>query len=321
MKKDFAMKLTSFKKITHFAFVLCLCFPLLSLQAFQGHGRLGIIGGVDAKVGDNPQIVSITKTGQVGPFCAGTLINKDWVVTAAHCLVNSRVNPYEIIKTSVFLVAISDWDTNIDPDDIDPNNLNKESRHVKKIVIYPYYRPIGNQSDIALLQLKVPVTKTTPQAIGRVDTVNLTQDATIWGWGNTESDPDVSPAYPFILQTAKVNVFPNSQCSDWLKTVFNGQIMLCAGLRDGGIDTCQGDSGGPITLDGKLIGITSFGFGCAQPQSPGVYTRISNYQDWINSIISGETIETDPEFGSALGFAVLWLLPLVFIRRIYRLKN
>lgn len=317
MKKDFAMKLTSFKKITHFAFVLCLCFPLLPLQAFQGQGRLGIIGGVVATEGEYTQIVSITRVGQIGPFCAGTLINKDWVVTAAHCLVNSRVNPYEVIKPSLLELNISDFDTKSTV----PVTPDQQEDKVTRIVIYPYYRPIGNISDIALLKLKDTATKATPQAIGSVDTINLTQDATIWGWGNTVSDPNARPVYPEKLQKANVNVFPNNQCSDWLKKVFNGQVMLCAGLNQGGKDTCQGDSGGPITLGDNLIGITSFGFGCAQPQSPGVYTRISNYQGWINSIISGKPIETDSEFGSALGFAVLWLLPLVFIRRIYRPKK
>ncbi|MED6234256.1 hypothetical protein ATANTOWER_025483, partial [Ataeniobius toweri] len=66
--------------------------------------------------------------------------------------------------------------------------------------------------------------------------------------------------------------------------------MLCAGLLEGGKDSCQGDSGSPMVSKqgGRWIqaGIVSFGEGCAEPNFPGVYTRVSQYENWINSIIN-----------------------------------
>ena len=60
--------------------------------------------------------------------------------------------------------------------------------------------------------------------------------------------------------------------------------MFCAGeVNVGGKDACQGDSGGPVTWNGMVIGATSWGFGCAYPNYPGVYTDIAQYRDWVDS--------------------------------------
>ena len=65
-----------------------------------------------------------------------------------------------------------------------------------------------------------------------------------------------------------------------------GSGMYCAGYLDGGIDTCQGDSGGAMVCEVRgrqaVMGLTSWGYGCGRPNRPGVYTRVSDYLDWIN---------------------------------------
>jgi len=109
------------------------------------------------------------------------------------------------------------------------------------------------------------------------------ENATVAGWGATEQGGDVSPN----LQKVEVPVIPNKQCN-W-RTLYLGKItenMLCAGdTKSGGKDSCQGDSGGPLIVERNnrylLVGIVSYGYGCAQPLAPGVYTRVGRYPEWI----------------------------------------
>ncbi|CAG7731808.1 unnamed protein product, partial [Allacma fusca] len=65
--------------------------------------------------------------------------------------------------------------------------------------------------------------------------------------------------------------------------------MICAGHPEGGKDACQGDSGGPLNHEGKMVGITSWGYGCAQAAYPGVYTEVSYFTEWVQSTISAES--------------------------------
>jgi secreted trypsin-like serine protease len=86
----------------------------------------------------------------------------------------------------------------------------------------------------------------------------------------------------------------NASCN--AKDAYNGAIksgMICAGLRDGGVDPCQGDSGGPLVLRGKdgaiLVGVVSWGEGCARKLKHGVCTRVDTYTDWIaNTILANQ---------------------------------
>jgi len=93
---------------------------------------------------------------------------------------------------------------------------------------------------------------------------------------------------PEHLQQVVVKTISPAICgqSDWLGTNFDKETMICAGYAEGGKDTCLGDSGGPLQCpapDGrwKLIGLISFGDGCAERKKPGVYTRVEHFIDWI----------------------------------------
>uniref|UniRef100_A0A8B9WFZ9 trypsin n=2 Tax=Bos TaxID=9903 RepID=A0A8B9WFZ9_BOSMU len=97
------------------------------------------------------------------------------------------------------------------------------------------------------------------------------------------SSPTAS--YPDVLQCLKAPILSDSSC----KSAYPGQItsnMFCAGYLEGGKDSCQGDSGGPVVCSGKLQGIVSWGYGCAQKNKPGVYTKVCNYVSWIKQTIA-----------------------------------
>jgi secreted trypsin-like serine protease len=115
------------------------------------------------------------------------------------------------------------------------------------------------------------------------------EEVTAIGLGVTD---DSTEATANVLQKVNVPVVAHDECADLLFPNFTIEenAMLCAaGLEEGGKDSCQGDSGGPLLKlrDSKYVqvGITSFGEGCAQPNSPGVYTRVSGVKDWITQMI------------------------------------
>uniref|UniRef100_A0A8C4P8V3 Peptidase S1 domain-containing protein n=1 Tax=Dromaius novaehollandiae TaxID=8790 RepID=A0A8C4P8V3_DRONO len=91
--------------------------------------------------------------------------------------------------------------------------------------------------------------------------------------------------YPRVLQKVEVKLISREQCLEWIPQLADG--MLCAGLEEGGKDACQGDSGGPLvcthgnTMKWFVIGIVSWGEGCGEKQSPGIYTAVYSYLDWI----------------------------------------
>ena len=105
------------------------------------------------------------------------------------------------------------------------------------------------------------------------------QPAFVTGWGRTAEGGQRSDA----LLEARIRVLAESICGSpsAYGSLFHGDQMLCAGLTTGGVDTCQGDSGGPLVVPisrggFRLAGVTSWGFGCARPGFPGVYSRIAD---------------------------------------------
>ncbi|XP_045888121.1 serine protease 27-like [Micropterus dolomieu] len=170
------------------------------------------------------------------------------------------------------------------------SNPNEVSRTVSKIIINPNYDVYSNNNDIALLQLSSPVTFTDyirPVCLAADGSV-FKAGMTCWvtGWGNIQSG--VSIPYPEYLQQVSVPIVSNSDCNAAYSLITSN--MMCAGLTQGGKDSCQGDSGGPLVSKTDSIwvqgGVVSFGNGCALPNYPGVYSRVSEYQSWINSQIS-----------------------------------
>uniref|UniRef100_A0A3P8S6M9 Peptidase S1 domain-containing protein n=1 Tax=Amphiprion percula TaxID=161767 RepID=A0A3P8S6M9_AMPPE len=169
-------------------------------------------------------------------------------------------------------------------------NPNEVSRTLSQVIRHPDYNPSTNDNDIALLQLSSAVNFT-----DYIRPVCLAADGSVFpggtscwvtGWGNIQSG--VALPSPQRLQEVNVPVVTNSDCSNSYSGITDN--MICAGLTEGGKDSCQGDSGGPMVSKNNsiwvLAGVVSFGNGCAQPNFPGVYARVSRYQSWINGFIS-----------------------------------
>ncbi|CAB1422854.1 unnamed protein product, partial [Pleuronectes platessa] len=236
-----------------------------------------IVGGEDAPPGSWPWQISLQMFG--GHFCGGSLINREWVMTAAHC--------FSSTSTSGLKVSLG-------RQNLQGTNPNEESRSVATIILHPNYDSDSSNNDIALLRLSSPVKFSDyirPVCLSASDSVfNSGTDSWVTGWGNVKEG--VSLSFPETLQEVEVPVLGNRQCNclNGVGTITDN--MICAGVLAGGKDSCQGDSGGPmVNKQGSVwvqSGVVSFGLGCARPNLPGVYSRVSRYQSWINSIIRSD---------------------------------
>ncbi|RXN03469.1 transmembrane protease serine 9-like protein [Labeo rohita] len=250
---------------------LSLVFVITLLTKACGRAPLNtkIVGGTNASAGAWPWQVSLHEGGS--HFCGGSLINREWVLSAAHCFPS---NPDPTVYT-VYLGRQSQ----------ELPNPNEVSRNVSQVIVHPEYNNLPHDNDMALLRLSSPVTFTNYiQPVCLAANGSTFNNDTMWvtGWGDIFSG--VSLPSSKVLQEVDVPVVGNMKCN----CLYGGSItgnMMCAGPLEGGKDSCQGDSGGPMVIKqgSRWIqaGVVSFGQGCAEPNYPGVYSRVSNYQNWI----------------------------------------
>ena len=235
--------------------------PTANLPVPRLAGQEKIVGGVEAERGEFPFIVSL-RGDYGGHFCGGSLIKKDWVLTAAHCI------PGGIKKVVIGLHEQS-------------QEAAAETLEVDNVIGHPDYDKQPQDYDFALLHLKGE-SKFPPVALNRKALSGKVNFVTA-GWGYTMENGDVENA----LRKVTVPMVSAKACSK----AYPGKItdrMVCAGFPDGGKDSCQGDSGGPLltgTGDASVLaGVVSWGEGCARPKKYGVYSKVSSVIDWIDGI-------------------------------------
>ncbi|XP_031430712.1 elastase-1-like [Clupea harengus] len=239
-----------------------------------------VVGGSVARPHYWPWQVSLQYRSRGSSYhhtCGGTLVSRDWVMTAAHCVNRCRT----------WRVVLGEYDLNC-------NSRKEQILGVTRVYIHPKWnsKKLANGYDIALLrlsskaQLNSDVRLATLPPPGQV--LGHKHVCYITGWGRTSTKGRLST----LLKQAYLPIVGHSTCSCpswWGRTVKN--TMLCAG--GGSNSGCNGDSGGPLNcwVNGKYVvhGITSFGsrHGCNIRQRPTVFTRVSAFLCWMKRVRAG----------------------------------
>ncbi|KAF5296214.1 hypothetical protein FQR65_LT10289 [Abscondita terminalis] len=217
-------------------------------------------------------------------YCGGVILKIDAVLTAAHC---RYLLSDEMINTDHLLVVVGDLQ-------LHHATVHTRMYSVRNIIAHPGYNLLTLRNDIALVYINgqfewndyiSPIILATMKPTPKVPCV-------VSGWGTQHQDRNqVSDS----LYYANISVIDDSYCKNYIKTyVPYHEGMFCAGHLGGGIDACKGDSGGPLICNNELVGLISWGIGCAAPRHPGVYMDISYYYKWIHSDHSSDTMRISP---------------------------
>ncbi|CAG9861201.1 unnamed protein product [Phyllotreta striolata] len=220
-----------------------------------------IVGGRIAKPGEFPYTLSLRIGGS--HICGATLISNDTAISASHCF--EYTGSYTVRAGSNFL------------------HKGGVVTNVRKAILHPYHRDENQDYDFAILKLDPPLKLSStiqPIKLGLSEESCLKEGAkgTVTGWGSLNAN---FPGAVENMRVVQLPVLPMSYCKTSYNMVEITTRMFCAGYREGGKDSCQGDSGGPFVVNGRLCGVVSWGFNCAQPGYPGVYTNVPMFRSFV----------------------------------------
>ncbi|MFC4035070.1 S1 family serine peptidase [Streptomyces polygonati] len=233
-----------------------------------------IIGGTPTSTDQEPWVVALSSRSRFGAarsgqFCGGVAVGPRTVVTAAHCFGREAL-------------GVSDWrqlsDLRVIEGRTDLTGEAGEELRLSDVWVNPGFDASTNAGDVAVITLDQALPSGAAIGMAQPSDTALYQDGTqaeVYGWGDTTGRGD----YADSLRAAPVTVFADTTCEKAYPGSSDGTYvratMMCAGAPAGGHDACQGDSGGPLVVAGRLVGLVSWGSGCAQAAYPGVYTRVS----------------------------------------------
>ncbi|CAF3069154.1 unnamed protein product [Rotaria socialis] len=238
-------------------------------------------------------------------MCGGTLINHKTILTAAHCLkktgdkfdyttfaVPILSNEYYPTIESTLEVSIGLYDRR--------KTTQRRIAKVLQVILHPYYNERHLLNDIAILKLEDYLRPSPtiqfaclPYLLSEINTTGIAV-----GFGDTVPGANQGSS---VLKQTHLTIYPNEFCNHVSpSTKKNWNTQLCCGDLNGERDTCQGDSGGGLYTQRNLSnilhysvdGIVSYGERCASPMKPGIYTRVSNYIDWIQENSDFDTIDS-----------------------------
>lgn len=217
-----------------------------------------IVGGHDVPIQDHPYAVALLNP-DGSLHCGGSVVAPRKVLTAAHC-VDEGLTPADIQVVSGRTVLSSQEGT-----------VTKGAA----IWMHPEFTVPTKGFDVAVVTLEAPI-EARPIALAKADDPGYAPGTPgdVLGWGRVSEWGEKSDH----LKMTTIPVMTDQECKAG-NPEYNPESMVCAGLPEGGKDHCKGDSGGPFVVNGKVIGVVSYGLGCAQAGHPGVDARVGSYYD------------------------------------------
>lgn len=233
-----------------------------------------IVGGTVAYPGAWPSQVALLYSSVPDEFaawfCGGSVINRSWILTAAHCVLDDN---YRLLPSGLDIL-------------VGTQTLDGSGTRIRavEIRVHPRWTPDTEENDLALVRLDHPTVQPSQPFLSQGTTIAGGTDLVATGWGDQgEGKGDYSEQ----LRQVTVPQQTDAQCSTYYGPEFKAASMTCAG--EAGSDTCQGDSGGPLVVyqGGTYVqaGITSWGVGCARGDFPGIYTRVAAYSTYLKQQI------------------------------------
>ncbi|XP_023370651.1 coagulation factor XI isoform X4 [Otolemur garnettii] len=231
-----------------------------------------VVGGTTSAHGEWPWQVALHVTSPTQRhLCGGSIIGNQWILTAAHCLYGLESPKLLRVYSGI----------------LNQSEIKEDTLFfgVQEIIIHDQYKMAESGYDIALLKLETRMNYTDSQRPiclpSKGDQHVIYMDCWVTGWGYRKLRDKIQNT----LQKAKVPLMTNEDCQLRYRRQKITNKMICAGYKEGGKDACKGDSGGPLSCKHDevwhLVGITSWGEGCAQRERPGVYTNVVEFVDWI----------------------------------------
>ncbi|XP_039266937.2 plasminogen-like [Styela clava] len=230
-----------------------------------------IVGGVETTPGSIPWQASLRRSFSGSHFCGASLLNRNWIITAAHCI----TEPHNPSSYYALLGDHNQYTTDVTEKRVDFSAIFRHQQYSSSTL----------ENDITMMKITYPVmfdTYIRPICLPNANSILPENEmVTVSGWGTTKNTGSNT-----VLRRASVPVVETTSCNGLIGGVMSS--MMCAGYMSGGKDSCQGDSGGPLFWEASsgeyhLVGIVSWGYGCAEARKPGVYTRVSFYIPWIQN--------------------------------------